>query len=159
MSDATIITSASLRQAMRDPRYWQQGHPERAGYSAWVTGGFQALHDAESEDRQVVHVRAYTREGHQVSAYTRRNGNEGNSEESASTPLPTDSGEDQQAFEIAARSRAGREEACHAQRLVDEARCALALQRHRNACWASVYTRVAACVSGSYIPPLAIGGY
>jgi hypothetical protein len=157
MSEATIITSASLREAMRDPRYWQQGHPDRTGYSAWVTQGFRALHDAETEGRDVVHVRAYMREGHQVSAYTRRNGNEGSSD-SAETG-EDDAGGDRRSFEIAARSRGRREEACHAQREIDELRCALLPQRLRGACWRSAMTRVAACITGTYIPPLAIGGH
>ena len=38
-----MITEADRRQAMRDARYWQAGHPERAAFSAWVTDGFRAL--------------------------------------------------------------------------------------------------------------------
>jgi len=38
------VTEASLKRAMRDPRYWQAGHPERNDYvrglpavgTAWV---------------------------------------------------------------------------------------------------------------------------
>lgn len=30
----TLITETDLRQAMRDPPYWQVGHPERADYAA-----------------------------------------------------------------------------------------------------------------------------
>ena len=33
-------TEASLREAMRDPRYWQSGHPDRPGWLAAVTEGW-----------------------------------------------------------------------------------------------------------------------
>lgn len=60
---ATVrITEADLRQAMRDRRYWQAGHPERHAYVNWVTEGWQALGDAEkSGGTREVHVRAYSR--------------------------------------------------------------------------------------------------
>lgn len=37
------LTEADLRTAMRDRRYWQSGHPERAAYGAWVGGVACAL--------------------------------------------------------------------------------------------------------------------
>lgn len=60
---ATVrITEEDLRSAMRDPRYWQFGHPERAAFNAWVTDGWRALVDArEGGGSAAVHVRAYQR--------------------------------------------------------------------------------------------------
>jgi hypothetical protein len=65
------INEAALREAMRDRRYWQPGHPERERYGAWVTG---AAPDQGADT--VVHVRAYERRGPdgdviQVQAHTR----------------------------------------------------------------------------------------
>ncbi len=71
------INEAALREAMRDRRYWQPGHPEREGYGAWVTEGWQALGAAPDQGADtVVHVRAYERRGPdgdviQVQAHTR----------------------------------------------------------------------------------------
>jgi hypothetical protein len=66
-----MITEADLRQAMRDARYWQAGHPERAAFSAWVTDGFRALYPLDAGPRSAVWVRAYTRNGHAVAAHWR----------------------------------------------------------------------------------------
>jgi len=44
MPDRLPITEADLRQAMRDPRYWQAGHPERAAFNAWVAGACSVRH-------------------------------------------------------------------------------------------------------------------
>ena len=44
MPDRLPITEADLRQAMRDPRYWQAGHPERAAFNAWVAGASSVRH-------------------------------------------------------------------------------------------------------------------
>lgn len=33
MADPIQITEADLRRAMREPRYWQNGHPEREGFA------------------------------------------------------------------------------------------------------------------------------
>lgn len=71
------INEAALREAMRDRRYWQPGHPERERYGAWVTEGWQALVAAPDQGADtVVHVRAYERRGPdgdviQVQAHTR----------------------------------------------------------------------------------------
>ncbi len=46
---ASIRTEAQPREAMRDPRYWQAGHPVRAAHVDPVTRGFQELYGAESE--------------------------------------------------------------------------------------------------------------
>lgn len=37
------VTEASLKRAMRDPRYWQAGHPERNDSVGWVTSGWDSL--------------------------------------------------------------------------------------------------------------------
>ena len=62
---ATIrVTEGDLRAAMRDPRYWQSGHPERGAYAGWVTEGWQRLHGAEATTEggtRVVQVQAYDR--------------------------------------------------------------------------------------------------
>lgn len=65
------ITEADLRHAMRDARYWQAGHPERAAFSAWVTDGFRALHPGDAASRSSVWVKAYTRNGRAVAAHWR----------------------------------------------------------------------------------------
>lgn len=65
------ITEADLRKAMRDARYWQAGHPERAAFSTWVTDGYRALHPSDAAPRASVWVRAYTRNGHAVAAHWR----------------------------------------------------------------------------------------
>lgn len=54
-------TEASLRAAMRDPRYWQPGHPERSRYVARVTEGWRNLVEAEAGQGGVVNVRGYVR--------------------------------------------------------------------------------------------------
>jgi hypothetical protein len=48
---------------MRDPRYWQSGHPERAAYVADVTRGFQELYPPAGGEggSLLVHVRSYER--------------------------------------------------------------------------------------------------
>jgi hypothetical protein len=59
------ITEARLREAMRDPRYWQQGNPERTDYNAWVTQGWRALIETPAAQAVggVVQVQAYERRG------------------------------------------------------------------------------------------------
>jgi pimeloyl-ACP methyl ester carboxylesterase len=55
---------ADLRAAIRDPRYWQAGHPGRAAHVAAVTRGFQHLYGSESAEGDggtLVHVRAHDR--------------------------------------------------------------------------------------------------
>ena len=65
------ITEADLRSAMREPRYWQDRHPERDGFRDWVRGGFQALNPRDGEARGSVWVRAYVRNGHPVAGHWR----------------------------------------------------------------------------------------
>ncbi len=77
---ATIrIREGDLRAAMRDRRYWQPGHPERADHAAWVTEAWQRLYgdDATIEGgERVVQVQAHDRlrngRREQVDAYTQR---------------------------------------------------------------------------------------
>ena len=56
-----LVTETDLRQAMRDPRYWQAGHPERADYAAMVMDGWQALAQGEAGGTRQVRVRSYRR--------------------------------------------------------------------------------------------------
>lgn len=56
---------------MREPRYWQSGHPEREGFAAWVRGGFGALHPRDGAARGAVWVRPYQREGKPVAGHWR----------------------------------------------------------------------------------------
>ncbi len=71
-------SEAELRRAMRDPRYWQSGHPERAAYVADVTRGFQELYPPAGGEggSLLVHVRSYERrrngQPEQVSDYHQR---------------------------------------------------------------------------------------
>lgn len=62
MADLVPITEDSLRSAMRDPRYWRSGDPERQAYVDWVSGGFRALYGEGSQARGgTVWVKPYTR--------------------------------------------------------------------------------------------------
>jgi hypothetical protein len=63
MSDPIPLSATDLRHAMRDPRYWQLGHPERAAYQSWVGDAWQQLHAAESRPGSDGHVwvKPYTR--------------------------------------------------------------------------------------------------
>lgn len=63
MPDPVPLSASDLRNAMRDPRYWRSGHPERADYHAWVTGAWQQLHAAESQPNSdgLVWVNPYSR--------------------------------------------------------------------------------------------------
>lgn len=63
MTNLIPVTEESLRAAMRDPRYWRPGHPEREAYNHWVTEGWQAFVREGGGRKGVVHVRAYTRTG------------------------------------------------------------------------------------------------
>lgn len=59
------MTEATLRQAMRDRRYWQPGHPDREDYAGWVTAGWRALGTSphrSADGTAVVFVKAYDRE-------------------------------------------------------------------------------------------------
>lgn len=55
------VTSSGLRQAMRDRRYWQPGHPGRAGRQAWVSDGWRRLAKGGSGGDGVVWVAPHTR--------------------------------------------------------------------------------------------------
>lgn len=66
MPDPIPLSASDLRNAMRDPRYWQSGHPERADYFAWVSDGWRQLEAADSQPGtdDVVWVNPYTRRRH-----------------------------------------------------------------------------------------------
>lgn len=80
MSDPVPLNRADLRQAMRDPRYWQSGHPEGADYRGWVTDAWRQ-HQAGAGGDGVVRVKPYTRrrdgETHEVSDHFRQSGGGG----------------------------------------------------------------------------------
>lgn len=65
------VTEQDLREAMRDRRYWQPGHPERQAWSDWVTTGWQGLYPADGAARPMVWVRPYRRNGHPVEGHWR----------------------------------------------------------------------------------------
>ena len=75
--DSIPLTDLDLKQAMRDPRYWEPGHPERAGFHDWVTKGWEALYPSNGQGQAggTAWVRPYTRtqDGKtvQVSGYQR----------------------------------------------------------------------------------------
>ena len=71
MAKTVPMDAAALRAAVADERYWQAGHPEQAAWRSWVTQGFQAVYREGRSNSGVVHVRAYMRDGHMVSAHTR----------------------------------------------------------------------------------------
>jgi hypothetical protein len=84
------ITAATLRHAMWDPRYWQDGHPARAAFNNWVTEGWRSLEGSglsTSHGEGMVFVRAYTstRDGHteHVPAHMRSRPVRSGSEEAA----------------------------------------------------------------------------
>ena len=81
MPDPIPVSAFDLRQAMRDPRYWQSGHPERREYNAWVEGAFRQLHEGESGSDGLVWVEPYTRrqdgETVEVSGHFRHTGGPG----------------------------------------------------------------------------------
>ena len=62
MPEPISLSASDLRQAMRDPRYWQPSHPERADYQAWVGDAFRQLHGADGQPGDgLVWVAPYTR--------------------------------------------------------------------------------------------------
>jgi hypothetical protein len=75
MPDAIPMSSADLRRAMRDPRYWQPGHPEQAAYGAWVSEGWRQVSAGEATGEGMVWVAPYTRhrdgEAEEVSGHYR----------------------------------------------------------------------------------------
>jgi hypothetical protein len=93
---ATIrVTETDLRAAMRDRRYWQPGHPERAAFGDWVTEGWQRLHgpDAATEGgERVVQVRAHdrTRNGRRehVDGYAQRRRGRGGADDTGTRQAP-----------------------------------------------------------------------
>lgn len=71
MAGTVRVDAAALRAAVGDDRYWQAAHPEHGAWRSWVTDGFKALYNEGRAEGGVVHVRAYMRDGHMVSAHTR----------------------------------------------------------------------------------------
>jgi hypothetical protein len=57
------LNDRDLKNAMADPRYWDPGHPERAGFRDWITKGWETLYPAKGERPAdgTVQVRPYTR--------------------------------------------------------------------------------------------------
>jgi len=70
-ADTVPVDAAALRAGVGDDRYWRTAHPENSAWRAWVTDGFKTLYAEGREPGGVVHVRAYMRDGHMVSAHTR----------------------------------------------------------------------------------------
>jgi hypothetical protein len=81
MPDPIPVSASDLRQAMRDPRYWQSGHPERGDYTKWVEGAFRQLHEGPANSDGPVWVSPYTRtrdgETEEVSGHFRHSGRQG----------------------------------------------------------------------------------
>lgn len=149
-------TEASLRAAMRDPRYWQAGHPERSRYVARVTEGWRSLVEAEAGQGGVVNVRGYVRtidgKAVNVAAHTRGDPAAG-SDPGEGRGLQQD-----QAADRAVATASRRSAACDAQFERDQAVCrALPLPAIRRSCWASAMERYAQCGRGAFIPPLVTG--
>lgn len=75
--DSIPLTDLDLKDAMGDPRYWDPGNPERAGFHDWVTKGWEALYPADGKGPAggTAWVRPYTRmqdgKTAQVSGYQR----------------------------------------------------------------------------------------
>lgn len=55
------MTEQDIRNAMRDPRYWQAGNPERSDYTRWVGEGWRQTGNGSGDGTAIVQVRAYTR--------------------------------------------------------------------------------------------------
>lgn len=97
------ITERTLRAAMREPRYWQDGHPEREAFHAWVFQGWRDLVASPhrtADGAGVAFVRAYTRvrngRTEHVGAHTRSTGaREGGSRPSESSGHDTSARDDQ----------------------------------------------------------------
>jgi hypothetical protein len=60
MAGSIRITEADLRSAMREARYWRDGHPEREAFGRWVANGWRALCPTDGGARAAVWVRAYS---------------------------------------------------------------------------------------------------
>jgi hypothetical protein len=150
------ITEADLRAAMRDPRYWQAGHPERSSYVARVSEGWRSLVEAEAGQGGAVNVRPYVRtisgKAVNVAAHTRGDP-PGGSGSLSGQEMPAGRVPDRI---VAAAYR--RSAACDAQFERDRAICrTLPLPAIRRSCWTSAMERYAQCGRGGYIPPLNTG--
>ena len=141
---------------MRDPRYWQPGHPERSRYVARVTEGWRSLVEAEAAQGDVVNVQGYVRivdgKAVNVAAHTRGDPPGGSSPDGGREP------QQDQAADRAVATANRRGAACDAQFERDQTVCrALPLPAIRRSCWASAMERYAQCGRGAYIPPLMTG--
>ncbi len=130
------ITEASLRAAMRDPRYWQPGHPERSSYVARVSEGWRRLVEAEAGQDGAVNVRAYVRavngEAVNVAAHTRGDPS-GGSDIGSGHEMPEGRVPDRIVAAACCRSAT-----CDAPFERDEAICrTLPLPAIQRSCWAS----------------------
>ena len=150
MSETVEVTRDTLRNAINDPRYLNSNHPEAQAFRQWVSEGFRALYPEDGTTHGIVHVRSYIRNGHQVSAYSRRGpaGGEatnGTAVQFADRPGP--------------HADAERRARCDAQAAADEARCRRLRPTARVAralCWASVNLRFGACMAGRELPRLSL---
>lgn len=106
MADLIPVTEESLRAAMRDPRYWRSGHPEREAYGRWVTEGWEAVVKGEAAKGGVVYVKAYTRtrngKTEHVAAHTRSDPPGGDDDKIAPTRTPKRDQGDADVIQIAA---------------------------------------------------------
>ena len=106
MADFVPVTEESLRAAMRDPRYWRSGHPEREDYNRWVTEGWQAFVRGGQGKDGVVQVRAYTRtrngKTEQVGAHTRADPPGGDDDKVRSARAPKDAQAEADVIQLAA---------------------------------------------------------
>ena len=106
MAEFIHVTEESLRAAMRDPRYWRSGHPEREEYNRWVTEGWRAVVNEGQGKGGVVQVRAYTRtrngKTEQVGAHTRADPPGGDDDKAPSARTPKAAGGDADVIQVAA---------------------------------------------------------
>ena len=146
------ITEDQLIEAMRDPRYWNQNHPERLAHIERVTKGWEELYSGSAGDRTgggLVHVREHTRGNGEatvnVSAYDRRAGSD------SSLSEPTKSVSSARYDLIASK----RELACERQLTVDRLRCyALGSMQAQAVCLGTAMERYSQCLVGRPIQDL-----
>jgi hypothetical protein len=105
MRQTISVTEQDLRGAMGEERYWRPGHPERAAFTAWVSGGFRGLYPADGPARGAVWVRPYVRDGHRVSGHWRSPPEGGGSPRGADDHRSWDGDDDEAEFIPASLSR------------------------------------------------------
>ena len=148
-------SEAELRAAMRDPRYWQFGHPERASHVARVSEGWRRLVEDEASEGGDVNVRSYVRNvgGRAVTVAAHTRADPAGGEASASTQALGTSEETEPAVVLASARQAD----CLAQWVRDNAICRTLPRAARRSCWASANDRYSQCGRGAYVPPLVTG--